>query len=193
MNYSQDKIVEVIEDGRIVRVSETYARREGLPILRKPKAVEDAETAAQAQAQTQSKAMRNESRLGFIDTLYKPADWREKQVMSELVDNFNWVIRDARKRKGLNRKQVAKMINEEEESVRILEHGRLPSKDFIIINKIQKALGINLRKDGKNFDFPIGELKQKSEPPAKKEKTKEKTEKDEMFSGKDIEIFDDDL
>ncbi len=190
MNYSQDRIVEAIEEGRIVRVSETYAKREGLPILRKPKAVEEAETAAQEHAQTQSRAMRNDSKIGFIDTLYRPADWKEKQVMLELVDNFNWVIREARKRKGLNRKQVAKMISEDEESIRLLEHGRLPSKDFIIINKIQKALGINLRKDGKNFDFPIGELKQKPEPITRKEKTKEK---ENLFSGKEIEIFDDEL
>ena len=32
---TQDNLVEAIEEGRIVRVSESYAKREGLPILRK--------------------------------------------------------------------------------------------------------------------------------------------------------------
>ena len=63
-----------------------------------------------------------------------------------------------RKKRGVTKKQLAQLIGEKEEVIRTLEYGRLPAKDFVVINKIQKALGINLRKDGKTFDVPVKKM-----------------------------------
>ena len=104
MFEEKERIVEVIEEGRIIKVSERYARREGLPILRRPKSEEMQGNIASFPPSTSSKKIvKEENRRPLLDYMYKPRDWKEKQVISELVDNFNWTIRSERKKKCLTR------------------------------------------------------------------------------------------
>jgi len=136
--------------------------------------------------------------------LTHPKDWRKDQVSSELLDNFNWLIRINRKRKNLTRKQFAKLLDEPEENIKMVEAGFLPYSDFILINKIQHSLGINLRKDKKDFNKSInqtlegtnfknrtvqnGRLITKTPAEIPKEAPPQNT-----FSGNDIEILDEEL
>jgi len=173
--------VEAIEEGKIVKVPEEYARKEGLPILRKQNLTRLREP------QTVEIKKRYEPR-STIDLIEKKSkDWKKNQVISELVDNFHWRIRVERRNKGVSRKQLAQLINEPEIAVKSLEYGVLPSNDFVLINKIQKALGINLRKDGKTFNPPMKEILQKSMDASKI--TIEKN----SIEGDDIEILDDEI
>ncbi len=162
-DLSDEHVVEAIEDGRIVRVSELYAKREGLPIIRRSRAdfVREQISSPSVEDRSLQKSQeqdKNLSRHSFVESLQKPKDWKENQVMSELVDNFGWRVSIGRKHRGITRKQLAKMINESEEHIKIFEYGRLPSYDFVLINKLQDALGISLRRDGKNFTKPIKDL-----------------------------------
>ncbi|MBU0761043.1 MAG: hypothetical protein KJ600_04145 [Nanoarchaeota archaeon] len=178
---SDSSFVEAIEDGKIVKVSENYAKREGLVILRKPEIKMNNPGTTPSYFSQESK----ESKKPLTDYLKKKPDWKEKQVLQELLDNFHWHIRMQRRRMGLTRRQFSKMINESEEKVKILETGRLPTNDFVIINKVQKALGINLRKDKKNFDVSVKEmLNQKKEEPK---------QEGSDFAGSGIEILEDEI
>jgi len=139
-------MVDAIENGKIVRVNESYAKAEGLLILRKQK-----QNSAQLQTQTTNllRKEKEESLFG-IDTFRRSLK-PQNQVESELIDNFHWHISTARRKRNMTRKHLAEAINEPENNIKLIENGILPSNDFILINKIQSYLKINLRKDGKDF------------------------------------------
>ena len=130
--------------------------------------------------------------------LQDPKSWKKQQVTQELVDNFNWQIRIERKRKGLTRKQFSKILKVSEESMKMIEAGFLPTNDFILINKIQEHLEINLRKDKKDYTEPIGEMMKKTKiaeeggwiPKQPKQEPKKETYN---FSGNEIEILEDEI
>lgn len=145
-----ERMVEAIEEGKIVRVTEDYAKREGLIVLKRYDPPAAAPTAPGYNISKKAEPVKS-----MRDYLEKRPDWREKQVTSELLENFNWVVRNERRRRGLTRKQLAKMINEPEENIKMVEAGYLPAKDFILVNKIQGVFGVSLRKDQKKFDSPV--------------------------------------
>ncbi len=142
-NPASDNLVDAIEEGRIVRVPEQYAKREGLTILRKS-------STEQKEKSPQKVQKPEEVRLSF-DELRKPLNYKKNQVALELIENFQWEIAKTRRQKGITRKQFANSINIPESSIKLLENGIVPENDFILINKIQSALNINLRKDKKDF------------------------------------------
>lgn len=191
-NYGE-KLVEVIEDGRISKVTENYARREGLPILRRvatPKPVEERLPPSGIKTNLTKRLNR-----GLIVDNFRKPDWKEDQVLHELVENFHWKIRVERRRKGLSRLQLAKMINEKEEDLRKLENGILPSKDFVLIHKIQDALKIKLRKGGVDYTKSAREMMKENEALGKSRenemKRRAEDEKLKSVYGSDIEILED--
>ncbi len=143
----QEKIVEALEDGRIVRVTESYAKNEGLAILRKPSFQENKPQTQQQQIEKRGSS----TSFAIKESIMKAPSWKEKQVIAELVPNFHWQIRVERKKHNLTKAQLAKAINESEENIKLLEFGKLPSEDFVLVNKLQRYFNINLRKDGQNF------------------------------------------
>ncbi|RMD66209.1 helix-turn-helix domain-containing protein [Candidatus Pacearchaeota archaeon] len=158
MVVGEDNFVEALEDGKIVRVREDYARREGLPIIRKPRIYQLHERLSSQPKQSKEVLSRKagcDYTKPLLDYLKNPDEWKSEQVMSELVDNFHWIIKLERRKRGLTRKQLAKLLGESEDAIKLIENGVLPSKDFVLINKIQQVLGINLRKDGKDFSEEI--------------------------------------
>ncbi len=178
------EMVEAIDDGKIVRVSEEYAKREGLPILRRSN-VENKETRAVNETDLvkrrefsgrgifDSSRVHNKGILAF-EEYRRPLKRSESDVSNELIDNFHWEILKRRKEKEINRKQFAVDLGVSEEEVKIVENGRLPRNDFVLINKIQSYLGINLRKDGRDFIRPA----------------REKVDNSLTASSSDIEIID---
>lgn len=192
MDSGSNKLVEAIEEGRIVKVPEYYARREGLLILKKaPIQTQKVQTPSYLE----KKEERDRTRP-LTEYMKKKPDWREKQVMSELVENFHWQVRYTRRRLGLTRRQLAKMIGVSDADLQLVESGRLPTNDFILINKIQKALGINLRRDGKEFDFSVGEILEKARERGRERSApvrKSQTEDYSEIVGEGIEILEDEI
>lgn len=184
--FQEKRYVEALEDGKIVRVSEDYAKREGLFILRKD-VVEKKEEEPQPTFRlgSQRKKPKEESKLLF-DDFRKPLNWRKHQVISELIDNFHWEILKARKARGETRKQTAQAVGVSENDIKMLENGLLPSNDFVLINKVQNYFGINLRKDKKDFSNEARRLVKYDD---KKAGMAGKSG-DESILGKDIEIDD---
>jgi ribosome-binding protein aMBF1 (putative translation factor) len=146
-------LVEAIEGGRIVRVSEDYAKREGLLILRKPMAIDPKQAALKTENKFDKKGF-----IGFED-LRKPLRVGE----NDLVDNFQWILVQQRKTKRLMRKQVADAIGETELNLKIIENGVLPENNFILVNKLENYFNIVLRKNpgAKQTSQPLRTLVEK--------------------------------
>lgn len=160
----EKKIVEAIHEGRIIKVYEEDAIREGLFILKKYE-----EKPAFA-----VKGKEEEKKLLF-DDFRKPLRWKSNNVAAELKENFHWDIVRKRKDRGLGRKQVASAIGCSENDLKSLENGILPSNDFVLINRLEQYYKINLRK-GSGFN---------ESPRAVVEKQKEETQ-----SSDSIEVID---
>lgn len=185
MNFMTN-FVEVIEGGRIVKVSEDYAKREGLLVIRKQNSSEVHDYSSSENHFLRSEKKSKKRDLSAFEKLRKPLGYYNNNVVVDLIDNFHWEIVKSRKGRNMSRKQFAKAIGVNEETVKLIENGILPSDDYIIINKIQSFFGINLRKDGKTFSAPKIESKSKEKPFI----SKEEEEKGSEISGEDIEIFD---
>lgn len=175
----QDNIVEAIEEGKVVRVPESYAKTEGLLIIRRPL----------AKKQESKKKEEEEARITFED-LRKPLNWKKNQVITELEENFHWLITKRRKERNLTRRQLAKAISESENNIKLVENGILPRNDFIIINKLQSFLNINLRKDRKDFAQSPRSLIESNSPAEKENKENIPKQNKQNLMGDDIEIID---
>ena len=143
------KMVEAIDDGRIVRVPEDYAVREGLLILRKPQAPVSAQPLVEE---------RPEKRSSGLDAFRKPLRYKQNDVVGSLVDHFHWIVGQKRKERGLTRKQVATAVQCSEHAIKMIENGILPAENYILINRIEKFLGVMLRKDGQNYQDSMKNL-----------------------------------
>ena len=134
-----EEYVDVIKDGEIQRVTESEARDEGLFILRRPTLV----SGNDAKVKPFSPSTPRQVRAG------RPSyslDYSHNNVMSELVDHFNWEISKHRRLKNLTRKQLGDLVGTSEENIKLLETGELPADNFSLITKIEHYLGIVLRK-----------------------------------------------
>ena len=144
-----DVFVDAIEDGKIVRVSRSYASKERLFVLRdgfqERMESEGNKSQAMVPSPRENRKVFGKSPLD-LDKLRKPLDYLKNDVVSELIDNFHWEIARARKLKSLTRKQLASMVGGREEHIKMIENGILPRNDFVIVSKIEQILGINLRK-----------------------------------------------
>lgn len=218
--------VEAIEDGRIVKVTEDYARREGLLIIRRQAGSDDGNASSNFGGFSQKSAIGGSGsgisgivnrgrmiRRDFkMETLRKPLHYYKNEVISDLIDNFHWEILRIRKLKSITRKQLAKMTGESEETIKMIENAILPHDNYILINKIQSALGINLRREGKKYEAPkINRTLAAAKEPRWMRKRSEKPfvedalgesegldidmsgdKKDEELVGKDVEVVDED-
>lgn len=169
-----DILVDAIEEGKIVKVTEDYAIKENLPILRKH----------EKKPEVQKKS--NDPENLFFEDLRRPLNYKKSQVLSDLIDNFQWEIAKKRKALGMSRRMLAEQINETELSLKLIENGMLPKDDFVIINKIQSRLGINLRKDKQDMTKSARSLLDKDSPPPMEESNKNP----EPITGDDVEIID---
>lgn len=142
-----DKLVEAIKEGAIVRVLESEARREGLFILRAVEQKKDENIGPSTLGKQVPRGMREKSYLEKWRHSF--VDYKKNNVIQDLKPGFHWEIIRARRAKNLSRRQVALALGVEEEALRIIELGDLPSDDFVLISKLENYFGINLKKDSR--------------------------------------------
>lgn len=101
------------------------------------------------------------------------------QEPSDLIENYNWAIRVARRRKKLTWKQISQIINVPEEILEQVERGILPKNYSEIISLIEGALGIKVTKrSGARLNFvKPSKLMSENEKIAAIEKPEEKKQK----------------
>jgi len=190
---SGDDMVDAIEDGKIVRVSQGYAAREGLLILRKPE-ISSGNTLQVKEQMKLTPRLRGERKAFFdIDKYRRP--WHDKnEIIASLTGNFHWEVASRRKQLNLSRKQLASAINVPEEDLKMIENGNLPHNDYILISKLENYLKINLRRDKAGSGFkdegvmPISG--QEIRKPKWEGKIGSKVPKAEELVGNDVEIID---
>ena len=83
-----------------------------------------------------------------------------KKPRKDLVDNFHWVIMRTRRGKKITQEQFAKAILEPLAAVKMAEQGVLPEKDYILVRKIERFLGISIVKEE---EMVIPEVVEKTE------------------------------
>ena len=197
----EENYVEAIEEGRIVKVTRAHAIREGLVILRQPelKVNKPGETPSfykKPIVPFNVKSEKKDYRKTFSAIMDRKVGWQERQVINELVENFHWKIKAERRKKNYTRRQLASKMGVSDENLQILESGRLPSNDFVMINKVQEALGVNLRRDGKDFTKSPREMMESTLPSTPKKKDEEKKARqtqDSSLDDEDIEILEEDI
>lgn len=180
----EEKTVDAIEEGKIVKVSEEYAKQEGLIILRKSQA-------GLEQWEKPKVKKEVERARPLFDDFRKPLNWNKKEAIRDLVDNFHWEILRKRRAKGLTRRQVGKAIGESEEAIRMAENGIIEKGDYTLINKLEEYFGISLRKQKYEFGAPMRALIDKEIPRAEKKEEKKVSEEDKGgIKGNEIELVD---
>lgn len=70
-----------------------------------------------------------------------------KQEHSDLVQNYDWVLKQARRHKKLSTAQVAQMAGIEKAQIESLEAGQVFSGFETVVGKIEKVLGIKIIKN----------------------------------------------
>ena len=143
-------LVDALQDGKIIRATLDYAVKEGLIILRKYEPMNPNVTTPEVQGGHVSK---NE-RKGLLkfEEFRRPLKGDKNNVASELMPNFHWVVIKRRKEKGVSRLQMARELNTSEYDLKMLEAGVFTNDDFVLISKVEKYLGISLRRDGKDYN-----------------------------------------
>lgn len=142
------RMVDALDDGRIVRVPEAYALREGLAILRRIPSSED------MRVNTSRARKIDEVKLAPFETLRRPLPNKRDEVTASLVDNFHWIFARKRRERSLSRKHVAEAIGVTENDIKLIENGVLPSNDFVLVSKIEQFYGIVVRKEGSTVAAP---------------------------------------
>ncbi len=149
------RFVEAIDDGRIVKVPEDYAVKEGLMILRRPRIVQESTQKSQEFKKLQ---LEKRERDFFSLDKFRKSFRQKNDVIQSLLDNFHWVLTSRRKQLNLTRKQVALAVGMRENDIKMIENGILPSDDYVLINKLQQYYGVNLRRDGQDFNVQMREI-----------------------------------
>jgi len=173
MGYD-DSFVDAIESGRIVRVTEGYAKREGLFILRKHESV----------IATPVKKNKDEEGRPLFDDFRKPLRFKENDVAKDMVSNFHWMLIEKRKARNMTRKQLANALGESENSIKLMENGVIPFGNYVLVNKLEKFYGISLRKGSINYQESARGLLE-----GKKESPRGEPGKSNDVSGNEIDIL----
>lgn len=183
--------VDAIEEGKIITVDEEYAKREGLFILKRYMESKPVE-----QVPSWKKRFVDEKRPVF-DDYRKPLRTTTDPLLKELKDNFHWDLLEKRKIKNLTRKQVAQSLGVAEVDIKMVENGVLPTRDLVLINKLEKFYGINLRKGSINYQDSFRDKALEGKEPRKTDysgmiqKSRESKENTHNpLAGTDIEIID---
>ncbi|MCH7567964.1 MAG: hypothetical protein IIA87_00950 [Nanoarchaeota archaeon] len=196
----RERLVEVIREGEIVKMSESEAMEEDLFILRRviePVVEEKEFTLNSSKATIDLTKKYSRPVISFESWRSRKFEYEKNNVIKELVDNFHWVVIRARRNINLTRKKLASAIGVPEDELKIVEFGGLPRDDFVLINKIENRLGINLRKEKKKDEITLAELQKMDERKIREEiekthlKEAKLEEERERISGSDIEILED--
>lgn len=203
-----EELVDAIKEGQIITIPASQARSEDLFILRHRSESPSSQVATAAPVSFSARRKEREN----DPTLYKNAskwhsyepEYKKNNVIKDLVENFHWDIARGRKLKNLSRAQLAQAANVPENSIRMLEHGELPSDDFVLISKVERVLGIKLRTGSsqpspglgapstpQTQEISLAALQRRKEERASKEKSiAPKPSSSSPLSGSDIEIID---
>lgn len=164
----------------IVDVCELCSKKEGLPLVKKP----TTNQLKQAEEKTYRQRLREFEREGhsalrsnpevdekeielkdLIDQNFKRKviSKEENPIVTDLIDNFHWIIMRERRKRKISQKELAKEIGESEIAIKMAEQGKLPEDAFKLIKKLEAYLNIKLIKNEKDFSLKEVAIKKPDE------------------------------
>ncbi len=149
------KLFDVIYGNEMVKMCERCAILEEIPIIKKPTTsqLKEAEKnysvyqRLKRMAGLEKKEEKHETILSRIKQLDENPELEmpEKTNTLNLVHNFHWYIMRARRNKGLSQRQLAMLLGESEEAIKMIERGELPGEPEILIKKLEQFFQIRLK------------------------------------------------
>ena len=136
--------VEAIAQGKIVKVPEAYAKREGLLIVKK---VQDVDTGSPVPLSRAVPGAPSHTKRGLLKFEEYRKPLHDDELRAGLVDHFHWELQKQRKLKNITRKQVSDHTGLKEEDIKLLENG-VVGRDYVALSTLERFYGINLRRGG---------------------------------------------
>ncbi len=154
---------DVISRGGIVKLCKKCASEEDFPILKRigfvpsraemKNTVKDVLTRVSGVKPLEKPKEENIQLKQQEEKLKEIADKNVENAIKEktaptddLVDKFHWVIMRARRLKKITQKELGRAIGESEAAIKMVEQGMVSAKSPYLIEKIEKYLGIKLKK-----------------------------------------------
>jgi ribosome-binding protein aMBF1 (putative translation factor) len=168
------RLSDVISKEGVVKICDTCLKEEDLPLLKKPTTFQLKESEAPPSvyerlssiagidakehkekifpSKEKQELKKEEITLrDIVDRNYQKKLEKEQAVAVPrpgLIDNFHWIIMRVRRMKKLTQEQLAEKIGEAELAIKNAEKGVLPENYNELITKLERALGIRIKKEG---------------------------------------------
>ncbi|MEK6918011.1 MAG: hypothetical protein AABW51_03615 [Nanoarchaeota archaeon] len=175
LDGSKTRLLIAISNEGLIPICESCNAHEELPVIRRPTTyqLKEAERPTSVYTRLSNMAKLNPSdhrrKLNIPEPktkAFSPASTREttlreivdkqykakqgsvekKDAPLNLVPNFHWALKMARRARKLSIAQVAKEIGESEAVIEMAERGVLPADDFRIVNKLETFYKIKITK-----------------------------------------------
>jgi ribosome-binding protein aMBF1 (putative translation factor) len=138
-----------------VKICEKCSLMAGIPIIKRPDPVQIRNSEKPAGVRERLMRMNhlsvdNYSERTISDEIKRleqmPQLQRPEHIKVSLVDNFHWVIKTERRRRGYMLKQLADAIGESSSALESLEKGIVPEKSIELVRKLEKFFNMRLFK-----------------------------------------------
>jgi len=157
------KLLDAIFGDEIVKICEECSLLENIPIIRRPTTSQLRESERGYTVEDRLRRMaglqpeekpeeKGETEISLDDLRKKEGKdkfelAKERNVPLALIDNFNWHVLMARKKKKLTRRELADLLGESEAVIRMIENKEMPDDPLRLIKKLEQFFGIKLRKE----------------------------------------------
>ena len=174
----ESEIVRAIYSSQIQDICRECAENEGIAVMKKPTAEQLKESerpfTVDERLERLTGVKRKDKSMQVIHDFIKAQPRPKKQDYSylKLIDNFQWHIKNARRRVKISTFQLARDIAESESVIKMIEEGQLPGEPKEVIRKLEQYLRIKLIK-GDN------------------QQVEQKAEVQDSLIGKQVEIIED--
>lgn len=158
--HEETELSNGIFEGRIEPVCANCARLEGIPLVKKPnpdsfeEKRENLSVRERMERMNQQKKPIQKEHFIAHKNLAKLHFPTKREDHPELIENYDWILKTARRRKKLSQTQVAEELIIPLQVIMDLESGKI-AKDFMnYLDKLETFLGIRIRKRAKEkFNF----------------------------------------
>ena len=138
-----------------VKICEKCSLMAGIPIIKRPDPVQIKNSEKPAGVRERLMRMNhlntdNHSERTISEEIKRleqmPQLQRPEHIRMSLVDNFHWIIKTERRRRGYMLKQLADAIGESPNALESLEKGMVPEKSVELVRKLEKFFNMRLFK-----------------------------------------------
>jgi ribosome-binding protein aMBF1 (putative translation factor) len=158
-NLEDVNYYEAISPKGLIKICEFCNSKENFPVLKKPtdeqikKSKEIVPFYKKAEFSFKIKEPKNaDEKINLelkeiVNKNYEKSIIKEKKKYQDLIENFNWEILNARRRKKITREKIAQDLEVPEAAIKFVEQGFLPEDYETLIRKLENYLGIKLFKE----------------------------------------------